>query len=504
MIPNNPFAILRLPANATAGEIKSAGQMAVARLRLSDAGNTFAIRSAESAIEQLRDPVIRFKMGLEWPSLGPLAAKRLATDDAFANITSTRGQDRSAAVAQLVQGESLISKQHIWSVFLLMRAEEFFGRALSPQKSPADLDAAAIVVRVSEFFAKALGLWVSATDSREFWLAQRLRANVIDDPRVGSDLCAECEADSLHIAVESFAELASEALQLRNAAVCTAIIGGIKLCGAKQSNIDRVLAEIYKPICGRTVTTIDALNARLKSTKSKSIGAYRDLHSEYLRDIHADIKLMLIVGDLPGTAEERCRDAAASFLRNLSVEAANNANAFELATECNQLAHEAADSEHLKSTLAIESKTIQTIAESSQRAERLKPQIEALQTALKADDFERALVLIDHLITADPENASELRNIRIGVALRAILAEKRQPTIPPFGGLARMSAQHANPPCLEKQLELLKRGEAEEAVRDRGCLIPLVVGATLVAGGGGALIGFAVLQGASSCLVFCE
>ena len=458
---NNPFAVLRLPANATAAEIKSAGSLALAKLRLGDAGNAVAIRAVESAIEQLRDPVVRFKMGLEWPSLGPAAAKLLATDEAFGDLVSDPRKDRTRAIEQLIAGESLVGQQHIHATLQLLRAHELFVCALQPDHSvhgsPTRHLAAA-----SDVFPKAMGLWVAATTSPAFWMAQRLRAKEINDPRVGADLCSTCQRESLQTAAQRFATLASEALLVRNISVCTAIVNGIKTCGGAQSDIDRTLEAAYQAICGRATTALDALRARVTATKSKSVAVFQRLLDEYVRDIHPDLKTMLTVGDLPGTAEERCRDAAASFLRGLAVESANQADAYVISEECLRLAQEVVDSTQIRRMLASDCLSLQNIAKSSEESKKLYTLRAALKMELESKQFHKALATIDLLIEVDRSHATELQSLKTQV--RSHL----------------------------KSQSLVEAAAAIRAESNRGCLIPLVVATATIAGAGGAIGGAAL------------
>ena len=348
---NNPFAVLRLPANATAAEIKSAGQLALAKLRLGDAGNVVAIRAVESAIEQLRDPVIRFKMGLEWPSLGPAAARFLATDAAFGDLASEPRKDRTRAIEQLISGESSVGQKHIHAIFQLLTAHELFVCALRPDFSVPGGSPTTALAAAFDLFPKAMTLWVTTTTSPEFWMAQRLRAKEINDPRVGTELCSDCQRDSLQIAAQSFATLASKALLARNVTVCSAIIVGIRGCGAKSIDTDRILAEIYEPHARKVADAIQRVSADLEAISEGAADAYRRVLDRYKSEIEPDMDLMLAIGDLPGTAEERARDAAGAFLKTLSVKAANEANAYEVSRDAIALAIKAAHSEALRKSL---------------------------------------------------------------------------------------------------------------------------------------------------------
>lgn len=355
---NNPFAVLRLPANATATEIRSAGQLALAKLRLGDAGNAVAIRAVESAIEQLRDPVIRFKMGLEWPSLGPPAAKVLATDDAFGDLLSDRGKDRTRAIERLIEGESLVGQQHIHAIFQLLKAHELFVCALRPDFSVPGGSPTTALAAAFDLFPKAMTLWVATTTSPEFWMAQRLRAKEINDPRVSADLCSDCQRDSLQIAAQSFATLASEALLGRNVTVCSAIVVGIRECGADTTDTDRVLAAIYEPHARKVSDAIQRVSADLEAISEGAAAAYRQVLARYKSEIEPEMDLMLAIGDLPGTSEERARDATGAFLKTLSVKAANEAKAYEVSRDAIALAMKVAHSEALRKSLGEDLATV--------------------------------------------------------------------------------------------------------------------------------------------------
>ena len=494
MSPNNPFAILRLAANATASEIKSAGQLALAKLRLGDPDNSARIREVEYAIEQLRDPVIRFKKGLEWPSLGPSAAKLLATDETFATLTSDPGKDRSSVTNDLMNGESAISKDHISAVFLLLRANAFFTRVMPVGISSNQISSTISMASVSEFFSTALEQWVRATSSREFWMAQRLRAKEINDPRVNADLITSCEREVFAISTRGFAAMASNALLLRNAEVCNAIVKGIKSSGADGSNINGVLSEIYKPLCSRIESAIETLQTKLKSTKSKSVIIYSGLLDEYVRDIQPDVALLLIVGDLPGTTEERCRDSAAQFLRSLSVDSANKADAYDVSKKATLLAQQVVDSAQIRKTLAEDAEQINKLALASETSKHIAPLNAELQAALARNDLEDAIEIIDRLIVAAPIHATELSALRIRVSsglsthlFNNALAQIRSNNLGEARRLLNSALKHETVPS-ERSIIQLAIANLETRKQKSGCLIPLALIVTGIAGSGGALV----------------
>ena len=493
MTPSNPFAVLRLPANATAPEIKSAGQLALARLRLSDSENTAAIREIESAIEQLRDPVKRFRFGLEWPSLGPSAAKLLATHPSISDHSLEGRQDRNTAITQLMEGETPSGKQHIGAVFMLLHAHDAFSRALATDGTSTSVPSQMEISRVTALFLTGIKQWNSATSAPEFWMAQRMRAKEINDPRVDADLVNSCEREAFAIAVESFAELASTALRLRNAQVCSAIVEGIKSSGANLSNIDGVLSEIYKPMCSRIEAAIETLQTKLKATKSQLITTYSGLLGEYVQDIQPDIVLLLAVGDLPGTTEERCRDSAAQFLRLLAVASGNMTRTYDVSKKATILAREVVDSAQIRNTLSEDSKTIDELALTSRSSNQMTPLNAQLQASLASNNLEDAIAIIDRLIVATPIDATELGELRKKVSsglstslFDNALKQIKYKNIAEARRLLNSALKHETLPSqrlnIQRTLATLKGPEQK-----LGCLVPLALATTGIVAAAGSI-----------------
>ena len=410
---DNPFGILKVPANASAAEIKSAGQVMVARLRLSDATNTKQIRAVEQAIEQLRDPVARFKFGLEWPSLGPAAGHLLATDPSLLVRSPDIWADRATAIERLVVGESLNSREHIWAVFMLRHAHEVFSRAIASQESSLiDASKHELLEKANSFVA-AINQWNSATKEPQFWMAQRMRATEINDPRVGVELIAVCQSEIFSIAIQGFVSLASDALRVRNAAVCSAIVDSINGCDASRSEIEKALTDVYSQLCASATGALKGLQEELKATKSKSPLPYRQFLSEYSQRIHPDMALMLAVGDLPGTIEERCRDLAAEFLRSLAVDAANNADAYEVSAEALTVAQIVVHSEQIRTKLKADAEGLSNLTSQTKNAAQRAELVGRLKTAMDRNDETESLQVISQLllITTGSE-ASQLATLR--------------------------------------------------------------------------------------------
>ena len=203
MDSKNPFAILRLPSNASVSEIRAAGQLARIKLRLADpeSANAGMLKLVELAIDQLQKPVENFKAGIEWPALGPEAAKILKTHPLFDDVVTNPMKNRTEAIEMLMAGESDLDKDHIRGVFLFIQAHDIFtvhfsstssqSNASKTWKPKIDLEQA------SHSFSQGFACWMRATQSPKFWLGQRLRARDLNDPRLNAEFLQKCEKDAV-------------------------------------------------------------------------------------------------------------------------------------------------------------------------------------------------------------------------------------------------------------------------------------------------------------------
>jgi len=368
MDSKNPFAILRLPSNASVSEIRAAGQLARIKLRLADpeSANAGMLKLVELAIDQLQKPVENFKAGIEWPALGPDAAKILKTHPLFDDVVTNPMKNRTEAIEMLMAGESDLDKDHIHGVFLLIQAHAIFtvhfsstasqSNASQTWKPKIDLEQA------SHSFSQGFACWMRATQSPKFWLGQRLRARDLNDPRLNTEFLQKCEKDAVANVLTEFVQFAVEALKRRDASTCLRVIEGLQKSGGEQTQINRALERIYEPMCNRVVAVLEVLGKKLiVARKQKLVGPFRELLDEYRRDIKPDVDLMIQLGDLPGTSEERTRDLAAEFLRSLAVTTWNEAEDFNVSSKAAEEAIYAASSPQLIKKLDGELKLIKKI-----------------------------------------------------------------------------------------------------------------------------------------------
>ena len=458
MDSKNPFAILRLPSNASASEIRSAGQLARIRLRLADpeSANAGMLKLVELAIDQLQKPVENFKAGIEWPALGPEAAKILKTHPLFDDVVTNPMKNRTEAIEMLLAGESDLDKDHIRGVFLLIQAHAIFtvhfsstasqSNASHTWKPKIDLEQA------SHSFSQGFACWMRATQSPKFWLGQRLRARDLNDPRLNAEFLQKCEKDAVANVLTEFVQFAIEALKRRDASTCLRVIEGLQKSGGDQMQINRALERIYEPMCNRVAAVIETLDKKLNvARKQKLVGPFRELLDEYTRDIKPDVDLMIQIGDLPGTAEERTRDLAAEFLRMLAVTAFNEAEGINVANDAAQAALFTASSKQLIKKLGGEIKIVK----------KLQLRIQ-LKSAFENKRHSDIVSIIDILRPIEDED--QIPNLQ---RLRAWAQEAAKPSV-------AMNLGRDFSKALEKS-------------KSSGCLIAFVTGGIAVALFGGAV-----------------
>ena len=345
MDSQNPFLILGLAANASPKEIQQVGQLLTAQFRLADMHNTSEGRLIGTAIEQLRDPIARFRFGLEWPSLGPDAAALLKSHPSLISLRRDQTGNRDAAVELLLKGESLLSQNHIRAIFLLLRAHAVFVAKIESASRTAIWAPPFSFKLPCDLLIEGMKLLNVATESDEFWLAQRLRAKEINDPRLDAKFLAGLQAEFVPQVLRRFTTIAVESLRKRDTEACQAICKSILSCGAQQSVIDSVMMKVYESHCQMVTKAIEEFEGLLKTASGSQSSPYSLLLKRYQAEIEPDIQIMLDVGDLPGRSEKRTRDVAATFLRSLAVAAANKADAYSVSQEAILLAKKVVYSE---------------------------------------------------------------------------------------------------------------------------------------------------------------
>lgn len=408
MDTQNPFLVLGLPANATSAEIKATSQRALMRARLLEEEDAESLRAIQAAVDALRDPVVRFTSGIEWPSLGPKAAEMLRSHPGFVDLRTSLVADRTELIELLCDGESQAGAAHIRGVFMLMRACAILNHRLY-QTSSALKGPIPPVGIASELLSRGIGEWAAAVASPEFWMAQRLRAREIDDPRLSADAVRGLQDGAMGFALSRFANIAQEALRRRDATTCRAITEGILRHHERHPEIGSVLAGVYGPLTARVTSAVADLRRALNASRSKSAAPYEQLLDRYRSEVVPNIELMLAVGDLPGTSEERARDDAADFLRSVAIQAANEADAYPTSKRALSYAEEAASSGALLEKVRTDRETIAKLIADAERAARTKPQRERLEQAFARRDLRAVLAAIDAL--APLEDADERREL---------------------------------------------------------------------------------------------
>jgi hypothetical protein len=415
--PKNPFLILQLPANATPAEIKRAAQLALTRARLEGADTELGqarLRRIEEAMERLRDPVERIRAGLEWPSLSAAGAAVLRDNPAFANLVETADRDRSAEIELLLAEETMNDRVHARAIFSLLRAYAILLK--HGQSSPSE-SSTSVHSAQRQLLRGGLVDWKTAMSAREFWLEQRLRAKELGDPRVDTAFMHQLEGESTGIPLVRFAGLASESLRARNAASCKSIVEALRESPLPQPQIDAALGTVYEPICARIAPALATFQNAVKDMKSKDASAYRNLLQRYRNEIGIDIALLVEVGDLPGSREERIRDETAQTLKQLAVAAANNADAYDVSSLILEEAKKAVAGSALSASVTEDQATVRRLAAQSERAKEAAPHAARLHSAMARGDLESALAAVDQLIRAVPaEEARELQAVRQRIA----------------------------------------------------------------------------------------
>ncbi len=414
MFPKNPFVILQLPANATSAEIRAAGQKAIATMRLESSQNISAIREVEGAIEALRDPVLRFTTGLHWISLGSEAAKLLQSDPEFEKLSERPRIDRGPAIDRLLKDEIKHCKDHGQAVFSLMRAYAL----LSSKPSNDEIS------KGTKLLGVGIAAWIRATNAPEFWLAQRFRAREINDPRVGAELLKKCQESAIDSVFQPFIELAIESLRAHNGQLCKSIVQVLMNCNVDKSTTDRLMGQVFEQFCRNLEGVVSLLATRLKSIKAADrVAPFQDLFDDYVAQVDPKIDLLLFIGDLPGTSEERVRDAAALFLLRLAVEAPDDAIGYRFSIGALTLADKSVYSPTLREKLILNTriivsnqKNLNTNANAEDELKRKEELLATIAAALVRNDYKTALKILDEIIARNPASSVAERNRRAQIA----------------------------------------------------------------------------------------
>jgi hypothetical protein len=394
MRSTNPFAVLRLPSNASVAEIRSAAQRAVAMARLTGGEPGRNLRDVQEAADALRDPLVRFEAGLLWPGLGPAATALLRDHPDFADLASDASRDRSSAVERLCSGESGVGADHIRASFAILRARGLLEAEISTGGKP-DASRASRMAKAGEVLAAGLAGCKRVFGSPEFWLAQRMRARELADPRLDTARIDRYRDEAWSIAVRPFIEIAQESLRRRDADACRALTSALSAQGPTGSRQPNPLEELYTPVCARIEAGIAPLKARLARASPHPEGWFAGILRDFSSDIQPDVELLIRVGDLPGTAEERARDEAAGFLRSLSIRSANEVDDYETAERAIDVALRLGHSSSVRKRLEEDKGTISKLAADARRLAGVKAHMDRFRRAIRAKDLREAVAALD-------------------------------------------------------------------------------------------------------------
>ncbi len=489
--------MLGLPSNASTAEIKGAGTRALMRARLLADQDEESLRAIQDAIEALSDPVTRFRAGIEWPALGTKSAELLRTHPKLLDLRTNPSADRSDVTELLCEGESATGASHIRGVFLLLRASAMFtNRMMKVRPVPPEAAIQKLNQTAADLLIRGIAAWDTANSSEEFWMAQRMRAKELDDPRLGVGELREYRARAMEVSLGRFGFLAQEALKRRDGVTCRAITQALLVHTAQHPELSHVLTSVYGPLCGRVTTTVAALRSALSSTRAKTAEPFEKLLDRYTAEVSDDVELMLSVGDLPGTSEERARDAAADFLRELAVVAANNANAYAASKRALSYAEPAASSQTIRDRVRGDKQAVADLIKGSEHAAKAKPHFDRLTQALKQNNHRAALAALDALIPLEEgQGRAQLAQLRVQVSsglatklfnsalelvkagcIDAALQELDEALV-----LETVPSERRTIESARAHVQSLTRsgGRILNAAKS-GCLIPLVLGMSLV------------------------
>lgn len=398
--PDNPYLVLRLSANATATEIRATGQRIAVRARLGAADRPEVTRRIETALEQLSDPVTRFLVGLEAPQIGSAAAERFQADARFAHLYDHSATDLTPAIDQVLQGESTLVAQHARGCFAIAQACTLFQAALDPRTGLQSVRSREFANRAQKLLEAGLRDHRAAMSRPEFWIMQRLRAKQIDDPRLDPAKIQKIQESHPEPLLKRLCKLADFALGDGSVSVAAAIVRPIQAVMGKEPIADRCLGEVYRGLGQRIEAKIKQCEDRAKSLMGPEGAPFERALADFRSQLTADLDLMLELGDLPGTIEERARDAAATFFRGFGVSAGNKATACSTAIAALELARNYAISPQLRSNIDENLNSIREIARSVDGRSDLGPYLRRIEVAQQRDDHRAVLVAVRQLIEA--------------------------------------------------------------------------------------------------------
>lgn len=344
-LANNPFLILGVSATAEMGVIQKVGKEVAMRAKLGG-GDEAKVHRVESAIEQLKDPVNRFRWSVLWLQMSDDDSAKYRADPVLSSFAMDATQDAATAFGKLIHDQPPELANHNIGLLSLIQAEAATEKAQgdTPDDVEDDIECVPLWDRAFKHLAESFA-------SEKFWMRQRMFAKTLADPRLTTDVVARVQEDTAKLVLRLPSKVIQTALLRQQAGVASAFVGVINESGFNKDTVESLLSEIYKPLADRVEHNVEKLSGRLESQSGKSPSPYEQILDDFKREVLPDLRVMLKVGDLPGYAEEHARDTSAQFLRSCAVKAWNEADAIEVSEGALAVAKEVADSDALTAKL---------------------------------------------------------------------------------------------------------------------------------------------------------
>ncbi len=352
----NPFLLLGVSSDAEMSAIQSVGKRRLMALRLEDDSDPKLVTAIERALEQLADPVTRFEAGLFALELTDAEAATFRADPVLSTIAMNPGQDGVTAYELICEADNPTTLAHNRGSLRFMQAVAATREA--QQGTPDDISDDLACVQLWKDAYKSLRL---AFGSDKFWLRQKLRAKSYEDKRLSPERVEEIRAGIYGRVVDPVGQVITRALLDRHAKVAKAYVDLLRDSDFGREFFEEVLSRVYQPIADRVEQGLASIEQSLESAE-KSISSFDRAFSEFESRIAPDLEVMLEVGDLPGYAEEHARDTAATFLRSLAIDVANEVNEYDLSRRILDAAVRFVDSKALAARLKGDQATLDEVA----------------------------------------------------------------------------------------------------------------------------------------------
>ena len=406
----NPFLVLGASFDAEVSDLERFAKMRLMELSLDDKEHSPEARLVDAALDQLRDPVRRYEHGLCGLQLTPEQGEQFRADPVLSNLATDIPGNVADHFLSVLADMDPVSSAHNWGMlsYALACHQTEIAQSSTPDDMTDDLQLVPVWRTAFESIKKA-------SSDPTYWPARELHAKCIDDPRLAPEAVREINARFWNRLISPLSGIISTALEQRHYEVATAFVGVVQGSPAPVEVQDAVLSQVYKPLTDRVEHRINGLSDRLSSAASNANAAdtFKALFSEFERDCWPDLEMMILVGDLPGYAEEHARDVAAEFLRSLSIASWNNSNAEKVARNAIRLAQKIADSGSLRERLASDLSTLNEAVAQQKRQAKLTPLQEELSSAIQGERWATALSVIDRMIPLeDQSGAHELRKLK--------------------------------------------------------------------------------------------